>query len=72
MIAASVNIEKGMSADAIAKSAKERELSGGNVYSDNAFALAKRGRLAEVREILRSRLDLSATQYVPPYNIAMI
>ena len=41
LLAASVYIEKGMFAEAIAESRKEYELSGGNVIPFGAYALAK-------------------------------
>ena len=71
-VAASVYIEKGMFAEAIAESRKEYELSGGNVIPFGAYALAKSGKRDEAQAALQDLLKLSATKYVPPYNIALI
>ena len=71
-VAASVYIEKGMFAEAIAESRKEYELSGGNVIPFGAYALAKSGKRDEAHAALQDLLKLSATKYVPPYNIALI
>ena len=70
--AASAYIEKGMYAEAIAESRKEYELSGGNVIPFGVYALAKSGKRDEARAALKELLKLSATKYVPPYNIALI
>jgi serine/threonine-protein kinase len=70
--AASAYIEKGMFAEAIAESRKESQLSGGNVFPFGIYALAKSGRRDEARTALNELLKLSATKYVPPYNIALI
>ena len=71
-VAASVYIEKGMFTEAIAESRKEYELSGGNVIPFGVYALAKSGRRDEAQAALQVLLKLSATKYVPPYNIALI
>jgi len=70
--AVSAYIEKGMFADAIAESRREKELSGGNVIPFGIYALAKSGKSAEARAALEELLKLSTTRYVPPYNIALI
>jgi len=72
MITASAYIEKGMYTEAIAESRKEYELSGGNVYPFGTYALAKSGKRDEARAALKELLKLSATEYVSPYNIALI
>lgn len=72
MISASVYIEKGMYAEAIAESRKEYELSGGNAYPFSIYALAKSGKRDEARAALKELLKSSATKYVSPYNIALI
>jgi len=61
-----------MFTEAIAESRKEYELSGGNVIPYGAYALAKSGRRDEAQAVLQELLKLSATKYVPPYNIAII
>jgi DNA-binding winged helix-turn-helix (wHTH) protein/TolB-like protein/Flp pilus assembly protein TadD len=71
-LAASVYIEKGMFAEAIAESRKEYELSGRNDIPFGAYALAKSGKQPEAKAALNELLKLSATRYVPPYNIAFI
>jgi tetratricopeptide (TPR) repeat protein len=70
--ASSAYVEKGMFAEAIAESDKEKELSGGNVIPFGAYALAKSGKSTEARAVLEELLKLSKTRYVPPYNIALI
>ncbi len=70
--ASSAYIEKGMFAEAIAESDKEKVLSGGNVIPFGAYALAKSGKSAEARAVLEELLKLSKTRYVPPYNIALV
>ncbi len=72
LIASSAYIEKGMFAEAINESRKEYELSGGNVIPFGVYALAKSGRRDEVRGALKELLQLSATKYVSPYNIALV
>ena len=72
LFAASAYIEKGMYAEAIAESAKEKELSGFNTIPFGAYALAKSGKPAEARAVLEELLKLSTTRYVPPYKIAFI
>jgi len=72
LFAASAYIEKGMFAEAIAESRKEYELSGRNDIPFGTYALAKSGKRDEARAALKELLDLSATKYVPPYNIALI
>jgi serine/threonine-protein kinase len=71
-VAASAYIEKGMFAEAIAESRKEYELSGRNDVPFGTYALAKSGKRDEARTTLQELLKLSATKYVPPYNIALI
>jgi DNA-binding winged helix-turn-helix (wHTH) protein/TolB-like protein len=71
-IAASAYIEKGMYAKAVAESRKEYELSGGNNIPFGVYALAKSGGRAEARGVLKELLQSSATNYVSPYNIALI
>ncbi len=70
--AASAYIEKGMYAEAIIESNKERELLGVNIIPFGAYAMAKSGKPAEAQAVLEELLKLSATKYVPPYNIALI
>jgi serine/threonine-protein kinase len=70
--AASAYIELGRYAEAIAESRKEFELSGGNDIPFGAYALAKSGRRDEARAALKELLQLSATKYISPYNIALI
>ncbi len=72
LFAASAYIEKGMFAEAIAESRKEKELSGGNVIPFGTYALAKSGKRDEARAALKELLKLSATKYVSPYNVALI
>jgi DNA-binding winged helix-turn-helix (wHTH) protein/TolB-like protein/tetratricopeptide (TPR) repeat protein len=72
MIAASAYIEKGMYMEAIEESRKEYELTGGNIIPFGTYALAKSGKSEEARAVLKELLKLSATGYVPPYNIALI
>ncbi len=71
-VAASALIEKGRFAEAIAESRKEYELTGRNVIPFGAYALAKSGKRDEAQAALQELLKLSATKYVPPYNIALI
>jgi DNA-binding winged helix-turn-helix (wHTH) protein/TolB-like protein/Flp pilus assembly protein TadD len=71
-IAASAYIEKGMYPEAIAESRKEYELTGGNIMPFGTYALAKSGKRDEARAALNELLKLSATKYIPPYNIALI
>jgi DNA-binding winged helix-turn-helix (wHTH) protein/TolB-like protein/Tfp pilus assembly protein PilF len=71
-IAASAYIEKGMFSEAIWESNKEKQLSGVNVFPFGTYALARSGRRDEARAELQELLKLSATKYVPPYNIALI
>jgi len=71
-IAASAYIEKGMYPEAIAESRKEYEMTGGNVIPFGTYALAKSGRRDEARAALNELLKLSATRFVPPYNVALI
>jgi DNA-binding winged helix-turn-helix (wHTH) protein/TolB-like protein/Flp pilus assembly protein TadD len=70
--AASAYIELRMYAEAITESRKEFELSGGNDIPFGTYALAKSGKRDEARAALENLLKLSATKYVPPYNIALI
>ena len=72
LYAASAYIEKGMFAEAIAESGKEKELSGFNTIPFGTYALAKSGKRDEARAALKELLKLSATKYVSPYNIAVI
>ena len=72
MITASAYIEKGMYPEAIAESRKEYEMTGGNVIPFGTYALAKSGRRDEARAALNELLKLSATRFVPPYNVALI
>lgn len=48
--------------------------SGGNskTYSLKGYILAKTGRAAEAREVLRRLEDAAATRYVPPYAMALV
>lgn len=71
-VAASAYIEKAMFAEAIAESRKEYELSGRNDVPFGTYALAKSGKRDEARTALQELLKLSATKYIPPYNIALI
>ncbi|MEP6703858.1 MAG: protein kinase [Acidobacteriota bacterium] len=71
LFAASAYVEKGLYAEAIAESRKEYELSGGNVTTFGIYALARSGNRDEARAELRKLVRLSATKYVPPYNIAL-
>jgi serine/threonine-protein kinase len=72
LFAASAYIEKGMFAEAIAESRKEYELSGRNDIPFGTYALAKSGKRDEARAALKELLKSSATNYVPPYSIALI
>lgn len=72
LFAASAYIEKGMYAEAIVESSKERELSGQNTLPFGAYALAKSGNQGKAQAELEELLRLSTTRYVPPYRIAMI
>jgi serine/threonine-protein kinase len=72
MVAASAYIEKGMFAEAIAESERERELSGGNVYPFAAYALARSGKQDQARNALRELLDLAETKPASAYNIALL
>jgi DNA-binding winged helix-turn-helix (wHTH) protein/TolB-like protein/Tfp pilus assembly protein PilF len=72
LFAASAYIEKGMYAEAIAESDKEKELSGFNTVPFGAYALAKSGKPEEARGVLEELLKLSSVRYVPPYKIAFI
>jgi TolB-like protein/Flp pilus assembly protein TadD len=72
MIAASVYVEKGMFAEAIAESRKEHELTGTNVYPIASVAHARSGKRDEARIELMKLLDLAAAKRSSPYNIAMI
>ncbi|MBA4122505.1 MAG: winged helix-turn-helix domain-containing protein [Acidobacteria bacterium] len=72
LFAASAYIEKGMFREAIAESRKEYELSGRNDIPFGTYALAKLGRRDEARAALQELIKLSATKYVPPYNIALL
>ena len=53
---------------------RARELFPGNVESTAllVYSLAKAGRLKEAREVREQLLNMSATEYVAPYNLAMI
>lgn len=65
--------EKGMFAEAIAAAKNAGELSGNsqsNAY--RAYALAKWGKQTEARAILDELSKLATTNYVPPYNFAVI
>ena len=72
LFAASAYIEKGMYTEAIAESAKEKELWGTNTIPFGAYALAKSGRQAEARAQLDDLLKASTKRYIPPYRIAFI
>lgn len=72
MIAASAYIEKGMFAEAIAESEKERVLSGGNVYPVAGYALARSGKRNEARTELNKLLKLAETKQSSAYNIALL
>ena len=72
MITASAYIDKGMYREAINESRKEYELSGGNAFPFELYALAKSGQRAEAQTGLKELLKLSATKHVPPYNIALV
>jgi serine/threonine-protein kinase len=71
-IAASAYIEKGMFAEAIAESERERELSGGNIYPFAAYALARSGKREQARAALNDLLRPSETNDIQPYNIALL
>jgi DNA-binding winged helix-turn-helix (wHTH) protein/tetratricopeptide (TPR) repeat protein len=65
--------EKGMHVEAVAAAKKAGEISGNSQSSAyRAYALAKWGKLIEARALLEELLELSATRYVPPYNIAIV
>ena len=68
-----VYTEKGMHSEAVAaaQTAGERSF---NTQSQayRAYALAKWGKSDEARVVLEELLKLSATRYVPPYNIAAV
>jgi tetratricopeptide (TPR) repeat protein len=69
LFAASAYIEKGMYLEAIAESAKEKELWGTNTIPYGVYALAKSGRQAEARAQLDDLLKSSTTRYVPTYRM---
>jgi serine/threonine protein kinase len=74
LFAASVYIEKGMYAEAVAEARRARELnsiSSGSV-AFLGYALAKSGKQAEARKLLDEMLKESAKQYLSPYHIALI
>jgi DNA-binding winged helix-turn-helix (wHTH) protein/tetratricopeptide (TPR) repeat protein len=65
--------EKGMHMEAVSAATRASEISGNSQSSAyRAYALAKWGKLTEARAILEELLELSATRYVPPYNIAIV
>jgi len=65
--------EKGMHTEAVAAAKKAGELSGNSLSNAyRAYYLAKWGKLTEARAGLEELLRLSATRYVPPYNIALV
>jgi DNA-binding winged helix-turn-helix (wHTH) protein/TolB-like protein/Tfp pilus assembly protein PilF len=74
MFAARAYTEKGMYAEAIAATDKAKEFSVFNSESIafGAYALARSGKIKEARAALDELLKLSATRYVPPYNLALI
>jgi len=69
---ASAYIDKGMYAEAIVESDKEKRLTGSNVMPFGAYALARSGKTAEARSVLQELLKFSPTRSVPSYGIALI
>jgi tetratricopeptide (TPR) repeat protein len=75
LFASSAYIDKGMYSEAISEARRAKEISGGKGTHADAFlgyALAKSGKEAEARSILKILLKSSAERYVSPYNIALI
>ncbi|MBI3650415.1 MAG: winged helix-turn-helix domain-containing protein [Acidobacteria bacterium] len=73
--AASAYIEKGMYAEAITEARKAQELSGASTSQPIfllGYALAKSGKQAEARGLLKDLLKLSTEPYASAYSIAMI
>jgi len=75
LFASSAYSEKEMFDKAVAEARKARDFSGGGNSVSMAFlgyALAKSGKQAEARAVLKELSKLSATRYVPPYHIALV
>ena len=75
LFASSAYIEKGMFAEAIAEARRASEVSGASNTHPMAFhgyALAKDGREAEARDLLKGMLKSSTERYVSAYNIALV
>ena len=65
--------EKGMHAEAVEAAQKAGAISGNSQsIAYRAYALARSGRQAEARALLDELLKLSAANYVPPYNLAVV
>jgi TolB-like protein/DNA-binding winged helix-turn-helix (wHTH) protein/tetratricopeptide (TPR) repeat protein len=71
---AAAYIEKGKFDEAIAEAQRARRMNpiATAPVSLEAFALARSGRAAEARELLRTLISRSESQYVSPQNIALI
>jgi tetratricopeptide (TPR) repeat protein len=72
MFAASAYIDKGMYDEAIAESNREKQLTGENLMPFGGYALAKSGRTAEARAILKELMKISPMRQIPSYNIALL
>jgi DNA-binding winged helix-turn-helix (wHTH) protein/TolB-like protein/Flp pilus assembly protein TadD len=75
LYASSAYIEKGMYSEAISEARKAREISGARSTHSEAFlgyALAKSGKEAEARSVLKGLLKSSAERYVPGSHIALV
>ncbi|MGD9564060.1 MAG: winged helix-turn-helix domain-containing tetratricopeptide repeat protein [Pyrinomonadaceae bacterium] len=70
--AASAYIEKGMYAEAVAASNKEKQITGDNLLPFGAYAMAKSGNTAEARAVLEELLKFSPVRRTPSYSIALI
>jgi len=68
-------IEKGLYSEAIREALRAREISGSpgtHAEASLGYALAKSGKEAEARSLLRGLLRSSAEHYVSPYNVALV
>ncbi|MCM3901056.1 MAG: protein kinase, partial [Pyrinomonadaceae bacterium] len=74
MVASSAYIEKGMFDEALAEARKARELNGLSSIPISlvGYALAKAGKQAEARAVLKELLSLANQRYVSAYSIAII
>jgi TolB-like protein/tetratricopeptide (TPR) repeat protein len=74
LFASSAYIELGRFEDGLAEAhiAHDLCLANSSARANAAYACAQSGRLSEASEILNSLVELSAKQYVPAFNIALI